>query len=386
MSNSASIQNQVSAENSLLTNIYNEATVGAFKLASFLTEPACLVREHYQQMRVLEGMFVQKIWLFFQIIICTIQALFASVPSIAIRSAATFFQKEPYIYRQGDLDCKQLSDKNSFTLLSWNICCVSGGYSITDGGVIPWQERIDKIIDKIKEKDADVLALYETFDLDSSFYLYDHLKNSYAHFYFNIGPKSVGVSSGIFVASKYEIDNPSFIPFSQKSLVGRTKNCKKGIFSFDLKSSRSFATLLISHLQHSEEPQRATAEEIKSRCSQMDAILQHAKQRYSDRCLIVAGDLNLDDAEFAQLPLQEFSRGTRDFKEHKTWGGDSFCAALEGKEGSKALNLDHTMMLKETTAGLQSFLVESGFDAKHYHPDALSDHHGIYSKIILKDY
>ncbi len=39
---------------------------------------------------------------------------------------------------------------NELGILSWNIWCVPAGYSISDGGLMPWQNRIEKIIKKIK--------------------------------------------------------------------------------------------------------------------------------------------------------------------------------------------------------------------------------------------
>src|SRR5207302_2011714 len=122
-------------------------------------------------------------------------------------------------------------------LLSWNICCTGAGFSISDGGVVPWKERIDEIAAKIVQTNADLNCLYETIDVQSAFYLYDKLKGQgYRHFYFNMGPRAIGPASGMFVSSKYQIKNPEFTPFSVDTLVGRTKAISKGVFTFDLHS------------------------------------------------------------------------------------------------------------------------------------------------------
>src|SRR5690606_8728250 len=109
--------------------------------------------------------------------------------------------------------------------------------------------------------------IYETFDTKSAFLLAEKLKEKgYTHFYFNIGPQALGVSSGIFVASKYEIGQPEFTRFPKETLVGRTKAAAKGIFAFDLKShGKSFARIHATHLQHSEECSHPTQEERSGR-------------------------------------------------------------------------------------------------------------------------
>jgi hypothetical protein len=95
-------------------------------------------------------------------------ALFTIVPGIALRSIALHIHNHPFIYVQGELESKTLPPDRSFSLLIWNICCVGAGFSISDGGGVPWAFRIDDIINKIIEQDADVNCLFETFDPPST--------------------------------------------------------------------------------------------------------------------------------------------------------------------------------------------------------------------------
>jgi len=78
------------------------------------------------------------------------------------------------------------------------------------GGVLPWELRIDGIVEQIKTQDPDVVCLQEVFDETAATALYEKLRDQYRHFYINIGPRnfglhesSLGISSGLFVASKY---------------------------------------------------------------------------------------------------------------------------------------------------------------------------------------
>lgn len=366
-----------------------KTAAGAFQAASYLTDPICKSHELFRRICLVDALnphgsalanLVRKVVLFIGLVAWAALAAVTTVPGIALRAFAAYIQKKPYIYVQGEAEGRSLPPDRTFSLLSWNICCVGAGYSISDGGVTPWSDRIDRIIDRIVEKDADVNCLYETLDSQSAFYLCEKLKErGYAHFYFNIGPKAVGVSSGIFVASKYNIKNPEFSLFPQDTLVGRTKNAAKGVFAFDLESQgNEFARIYTTHLQHSEEPEFPTEEEVEARKRQMEIIVDKV-DAVRDRCIVVTGDLNLDDAEYrASSWHQKFQKGD-DFV-GKTWGGDAFCAQMVGKRISAPLNLDHTMVMN---GGIRTSLVQTGYDAVHFKEEALSDHSGLLSQITL---
>lgn len=366
----------------------------AFQIASYLTDPICKAHECFRRFSVVDSLnptstkienFGRKFLLVSGLIGYALLATVATVPGIALRALAANSQKEPFLYYRGERAQKTLPDDRTFSLLSWNICCVGAGYSISDGGVVPWSFRIDDIARKILEKDADVNCIYETYDSKSGFYLAETLKrNGYAHVYFNIGPQALGVSSGILVASKYAIKNPEFTEFPKDTLVGRTKHAAKGVFAFDLESrGHCFAKIYSTHLQHSEEPEFPTPEEVEGRRRQMELILEKV-EKIKDRCTIVTGDLNLDDQEYrSSFWRDRFEKGDL-FSLERTWGGDAFCARLVGnKRISAPLNLDHTMVVKGTARSLRTSLVETGYDPEVFKKEALSDHAGLFSQIAL---
>lgn len=373
-------------------SLREKVAFSSFLIASYLTDPVCKTHEFYRRIYVVDALnpqgsalsnLARKIALLTGVVACSVLAVFTGLPGIGLRYFGAYIQKNPYIYSQGDVRAKTLPTDRTFSLLSWNVCCIGAGYSITDGGLMPWSFRLDNIVKKIIEKNADVNCLYETFDSITSFYICEKLKeNGYKHFYFNIGPNVIGVSSGILVASKYDIKNPEFTLFPKDTLVGKTKYAAKGVFSFDLNSSgKNFARIYATHLQNSEEPEFPIAEEIDGRKKQMQIIVDKI-DKIRDRCVVVTGDLNLDDNEYKKSSWKSyFQKGDTFGDSEKTWGGDEFCARMLGKSISRPLNLDHTMVVKGTARSISTTLVPTGFEPSVFKEEALSDHLGVLSRI-----
>lgn len=370
---------------------YKNQIISLFlQVASHLTEPLCKSHEFYRRIHVVDAIhstaypvtnLARKIALCIGVIGLGLAAVFTTVPGALLRCLALHLQPHSYMALQGA--SKKLPPEGSFTLLSWNICCIGAGFSISDGGVVPWSDRIDAIIDKIIETDADVNCLYETFDAKATFYLCEKLQQAgYSHIYCNIGAKTIGVSSGILVASKYTLANPEFSPFPLDSLIGWTKKASKGVFSFDVESQgQTFARIYATHLQHSEEPAFPTSEEKEARRKQMQIIADKVS-KVRDRCILVTGDLNLDDAEYNASSWKDLFQKGDEFVD-KTWAGDAFCAKMAGKRQAGPLNLDHTMLAKDTARSIQTWLIRTGYNPEIFSPHALSDHEGLYTKISL---
>ena len=356
--------------------------------ASKCTDPVCYVHETIWRYRLIDSLPKNSRPLSSNFSMITSPSkTFLSIPGAAVgtvfRWIAAALQDEPYIYTKSKKEDKLLPEKKQISHLLWNICCVGAGYSITEGGVVPWKERIDRIAEQIIETDADVNSIYETFDIDSAFYLSEKLSSKGYHCFYNIGPNIVGTSSGIFVASKYKVVNAKFTPFSKDTLLGRTKNCKKGVFQFDLTSDgKTFAPVLSTHLQHSEKPEFPTNEEVLSREKQMQAMLEITK-KLPPHCILVNGDLNLDDREFENSSWKDLFEKGKIHGTEKTWGGDAFCASLMNKEASKPLNLDHAMIIKGSARSISSKIISSKFDGTTFKKEALSDHNRVLTIIEI---
>ncbi|MGL5626445.1 MAG: endonuclease/exonuclease/phosphatase family protein [Candidatus Rhabdochlamydia sp.] len=357
-----------------------------FRLASYLTDPICKCHELFRRLYIIDVLhptasktdkWAIKFFISIGMIISSFISIATTIPGICLRGMASHLEKEPFLYYQGALPDKQL--KKDFSLLSWNICCVAGGYCISDGGVMPWSFRIDKIITKIREQDADILSLYEVMDLSAGLYLYEKLQEKYAHFYFNIGPRAIGPSSGIFIASKSKISNPKFIPFTKQMLVGRTKMAEKGIFSFTIQTQEKNVKIYATHLQHSEEPQYPAHEEMQARKKEMNLIMEQVHQETGN--VIVTGDLNLDDSEYGSSCWSRYFQEPS--LESKTWGGDRFCAEMVGKRISGPLNLDYTLMTKKSDLNGRTCIVPTSYDDATFAIDALSDHRALLSRFEI---
>ncbi len=359
----------------------------ALRTASYLTDPVCKSRELWMRYHVIKDLhphayrvtnLFRQTLLLSGMVACALFAVTCTLPAMAVRYAVCRLQKEPYAYRKGNGVEKVVQDSR-FTLLSWNICYTQGGYEISDGGVISFPERIKSLSDKILEQDADVVCLYEVFDINTALYLHEKMKNQYAHFYFSMGTRVIGPSSGIFVATKFAVEDPQFLAFPKEALDGRAKNCEKGIFSFDIKN---YARIFTTHLQHSEICAEPTLGEVKARHDEMEIMMQLVDKPGRTRGRVVVGDLNLKDEEFNAASWKDrFVKG--DTFTEKTWGGDGYCAALMGKKASGPLNLDHNMIVKGTAQRIVTRLVPTGFDGSVLNKDALSDHQGLFSTITL---
>lgn len=369
---------------------YSSETV-AFQIASYLTDPICNCHKCIRLISVVDSLyptsskisnFARKIFLSLEAAAWGFLSLFTTIAGIIVRLCTLWVQTKPFLHEEVPGGKKKLIS-DFFTLLSWNVCFAPAGYTITDGNIHPGdEERARAILEEIRKAEPDVTCLYEIFDIQTALYFCKKLKEQgYKSFYFHMGAKAVGTSSAILVASKFQIRNPEFTPFPRDMLVGRTKNAGKGVFAFDLESDgQIFARLHTTHLQHSEEPAFPTAEEIEARQRQMEIVAAKATA-VKDRCMVVAGDLNLDDAEYLASSWHPLFEKGDHFTEH-TWGGDAFCAI--GKRISGPRNLDHTMIVKGTARSIHTTTIKTNYDPTRFQKSALSDHLGLLSKITIR--
>lgn len=365
--------------------------VTLLRAASYMTDPVCITRASFMRSYIVKDLHpdAYRVTNFFRRALllskAAVFALGAPLPvlvsallAMGVRYAVSRFQKVPYVYRKGSASEKTIQDR-TFTLLSWNVCLVPGGYETTDGGVISSSKRIQKIVDTILGSKAEVVCLYEVFDPNDALVVREKLKKEYAHFYDSMGTRVVGLPSGIFVASKFSVANEQFTSFPQEALYGRAKKCGKGVFSFTIdKSARIYAT----HMNHSETPAKPVEGEVEARKAEKK-IIEKLVQEPGPEGQVVVGDLNLDDDEFKKSGWTErFEKGDT-YTDEKTWGGDEYCKKLMQEEVSGPLNLDHIMIKKGTAQSIETKLLSTGYDAKVISEDATSDHRPQFTTIKL---
>jgi len=392
-----------------LDSVTNKCKELSFRIASYLTDPACKSRECYYMAQIVDELYpiepantIQKTINVFRKYaflagygLYTALAAVTTVPGIALRSLAANISSEPFLYKKGKGSEKTLSSGDSFSLLSWNICFVPGGYSITDGGVVSYFYRAKQIATEIVKQDADVVCLYETFDTGSAMDLAESLKENYAHIYYNICPQTIGTSSGIFIASKFPISDLEIKPFPEDTLVGTTKYSAKSVVGFTVGKARIFTT----HAQHGEEPEFATEEELVANRRQMEIIIDKVKQ-VADKNLavIVCGDLNVTRENLEAIPslaltadpleTGDSSRVTffdgNKAKKIPTWDGDASCAPrFYGKKISRELELDYILALSGSVKTMITKIGETFYNPETVTWKALSDHRPLLAEITL---
>ena len=204
-------------------------------------------------------------------------------------------EKTPYQYKMGDAQPKKIEVDEGLTLLNVNVCLLPGKLPRLFGGLLPWPLRIEQVACRIHQLDADIVCLQEVFEEKSAEILYERLKDKYSHFYLSIGPRnfglspeSLGLGSGLFVASKYPISNASYHPFTSCE-----DYMKRGVFAFSLhQDNRDVAHIYTTHLAAFN-----TASSPSYRKKQLEQILTLMKARIqtSDtECpVLLCGDLNI---------------------------------------------------------------------------------------------
>lgn len=364
----------ITAQDRLSDYPTNQLSSSLLCLSDYLSKPFFALCQTYQWMKLVnrlhaaEGALLRsarKVVLAAQMLFWSLIAFICLLPAFLLRSIGNYRLKHAFLYARGTAG-EKLIDENqcSFTLLSWNVCCIPG-FSL-ESGVVPYPLRIEAIAQRIIQENCDVVCLYEVFETIAAEQIQRSLAASgYTHFYFNIGPNNLGLNSGLFVASKCAVQNPQFVPFKNQ------RHIQRGVFSFDLLSaSRRFTRIFTTHLHPSKEPKAPSFEEIILREGQMACILEQLPKE--EICMVIAGDLNLDDVErlnsswYARFDKGEVIGG-------KSWGGD-----LSSTEG---LNLDYVMVVKSPMASINTAVKTVGFDPRQLSKEALSDHATLCSQV-----
>lgn len=370
--------------------------IEALKIASYLTDPLCKVREYFYTFYILDETCenttqkVKKIaFLVLGIFVCSLLTPCTAPIGALVRGMVATFGGKPYIYLERAGEKKTLPANRQITVLSHNECYMPAGYCITDGQVTPASDkkRMDANLDKIKALDPDVVCLYEVPDICDADYISSKLTN-YPFLIPVAGMRAINPSSMMYVASKYAIDKDSieFIPFVKDTeITGRAKYSEKGILSFDILSEGApIATIISTHLQHSETPAKPTPDDEKSRFTQMGKIGKQIDKKIAEgRPIIFTGDLNQEEKELKRF-LEQYTKLQRDpqVEGKATWGGDAWCAKIRGEPPSGALTLDYTFIAGNVDF-ISTTITETEYLGEKFRPEATSDHYILYSKITL---
>ncbi len=372
----------------------------ALKAASYLTDPICKVREYFYTFYTLNEICettVQKVMQAACLVLgmgaCTLLAPFTAPIGAMLRGVVASLESKPYIYLAKAKEGKVLPEDKKITLVSHNQCYMPAGYCITDGQVMPSsdRERMNGNIAMVKALDPDIICLYEVPDICDAWYL----SSQFPEYPFIIpvaGVRAVGPSSMMYVASKYEIEEQSieFVPFVKGTeLTGRAQFSEKGFLSFDVKSrgeKTPFATVVSTHLQHSEVPAEPEDSDKIARAMQMNKIAKQIEKKVGQgRNVIFTGDLNQEEKElhaFFDAYRIDWLRRDASVRGQSTWGGDLWCSKLMDKPSSGPLVLDYTLIAGKTV-GISTKVIGTGYCGLQFKRDATSDHDLLFNTIEL---
>lgn len=215
---------------------------------------------------------------------------------LSAQKSLSNYKSQPFIYTKGDKEEKTLPDDSKITLVSWNVCLFESNISMLFGGVLPWENRIERIMNKIQDLDPDILCLQEVFSSKAGLAIVENLKSKYAHFYYSMGPNPIGFSvdtlgipGGLFVASKYPLKNENFTSFTKEQTpLYRTY----GFFTANIyNKDKPIAHLVTTHLQPGYEEK-----DKEYRALQSKAILSNLQDIKIPTLL--CGDLNIAKGSF----------------------------------------------------------------------------------------
>lgn len=297
-----------------------------------------------------------------------------------------------YTYQAGGLKNKVLPEDKKVSVINWNVCFFHYDLSMLFGGVLPWQVRVDRVVEEVCRQDADIVCLQEVFSQEAAEQLYQRLKGEYAHFYLNIGPKlcgfdlfALGIPSGLFVASKYPLANPVFTPFD-KNQTPKVRGY--GFFTCEIVSqNKPFAVLTTTHLHPGND-----VEDIRFRERQANAILEKLKTKASNGIpSFLCGDLNIErDGETYQKLTQGFINNYDGLdwtccELRNYWWRAGQNVQLFEQLGLELEWVDYFMRLKETSHHVPSVKTRIVSVNNPSEPqNALSDHQLMHTVIIFK--
>lgn len=111
-----------------------------FQIASYLSESICQVRELYFSLWTIDELYkdehkalrvFRKCLNVVGMLLCAIVTPITAPVGMALRAATAAAQTTPFIYSRDTKHAQPVPNPQAPSLLSWNVCCVPGGYEVT---------------------------------------------------------------------------------------------------------------------------------------------------------------------------------------------------------------------------------------------------------------
>jgi endonuclease/exonuclease/phosphatase family metal-dependent hydrolase len=325
-----------------------------------------------------------KKWLYYITIFLSclfISPLLTAPIKIAEIPSSHYSVSQNYIHLKGLAN--EISPSDKITTFSLNTCFAGSFFPLLYGGVKPWNERIPLIIKMIKDSNADVVCLQEVYDAKAANLLYDSLKTTYANFYIDIGPKTIGNNSGLFIASKTALKNPKFIPYSDQ--VGSQRFVNKGLFTCEIPLKQKTLHLFATHLYPSKNDFASTDQEKSIREKELSLITQKMQNISKKDPILLVADANLpfSSEEYQTSLLKENFKTTNQPKNTciTAYLINYFWTEKKDLKNNPAITIDYQLLAKNHPGKIQTKSLDT-FDLKNPQ-NSLSDHKALYSTVYL---
>ncbi|NGX60062.1 MAG: hypothetical protein KR126chlam3_01224 [Chlamydiae bacterium] len=240
---------------------------------------------------------LELIWRIFVVTICIITAPITiplALIGAGMEKIADIVNHTPYTHWKGT--AKEQEDTGNYRLMTLNGCMLWGGLPIMYGGMRPPSDRMDQLASKIRAADPDVFVMQEM-SFDASYQLYSKLKGNYANFFTRIGPNPPMMESGLFVASKYPINNAGFILFPDQTQM------KRGAFWIETPKSFVFTT----HMEFGH-----TEKDANMRKEQFEMIWNQIEECKKRKPCFLLGDFNIDRSKTKEYDVLEIEEKFHD--------------------------------------------------------------------------
>jgi endonuclease/exonuclease/phosphatase family metal-dependent hydrolase len=207
-----------------------------------------------------------------------------------------------------------------------------------------------------------------------------------------MGPKFLSQNSGLFVASKFAIEEPSFAAFD--GIPGVQKMVNKGFFDCKILSEgKVVAHLFTTHLSPSSDDRLPTLKEKEVRQKEIAMILAKMRSCTKDVPLIFAGDFNIARESGESMVLKEFFDLFP--KGEKSCATDVLKQAVrarskdeieEARRANPEFAIDYILMKPEKSRCWGKVSLVKSYDLTDANPvlKALSDHHALFARFFLK--
>lgn len=292
------------------------------------------------------------------------------IASKVLRAIGFALQKNDYTHVRGLAAEKILNHEAK--VMTWNVCGIGGGMGYDHGGVIDWRSRVDAIVEKIIHEDADVLVLQEIYDTALAEAIIDKLKDQYAHFFTHLGANVMGSVGGCMVLSKCAVHR-----FTNTSFSNNNWTLNRTFATLEIKADPAdqapAARIIGTHLIHDDNSARRV---------QLNEIL-NSLQGAPPIPTVLMGDLNLEREQPQEGGMLDphFEHGyigdepTRTNRMLKQWDeslvdpGDFIDYISLYREHNPDVRLQDTHLVR-------------AFDADYNTQTALSDHHGLSTRLV----